>query len=223
MAALWLEAAVAAPAAVGASWVSLLYRYRERGRPFGSWESAGRAVAVIAVTAAVATGVGLALPRAAAQAAAQVQPVYVAVFVPALLCASRLGKPDPPVNRAMWYTVATLGVTMLLDGLEQQMRADRERWCANQINEDWDLDQLEDAAWRVNAVLSTRVSADRGRLNRLRSDFDAVCQAVREADKAGKLREARRARYTAEQALAAMLGRGWDWGHMDISAVLRRI
>lgn len=219
MTGLWMETAVAAPAAVAASWVSLLYRYQGRGRPFASWRAAGHAAAVIAVTAAAATGLGLTLPRAAAQ----VPPFSVALFVPALLCASRLGRPDTPVDRAMWYGIATVGVTMLLSGLEQQMYADRERWCERQIHPDWDLDQLEDAAWRVNAVLSTRVSDDRRRLNRLRSDFDAVCQAVRQADKADGLREARRARYIAEQALATMLGRGWDWGYMDVSAVLRRV
>ena len=219
MTALWTETAVAAPAAVAASWVSLMYRYQGRGRPFASRRSAGHAAAVIALTAATATALGLTLPRAAAQ----VPPLPVALFIPALLCASRLGKPDTPVDRAMWYGIATVGVTMLLAGLEQQMCADRENWCEKQIDPDWNLDELEDAAWRVNAALSSRVSDDRRRLNRLRSDFDVVCHAVRQADKADKLREARRARYTAEQALAAMLGRGWDWGHLDVSAKLRRI
>lgn len=219
MTALWLETAIAAPAAVAASWVSLLYRYQGRGRPFASWRAAGRAATVVALTAAVGTGLGLSLPRAAGQ----VPPYSVALFVSALLCVSRLGRPDPPVDRAMWYGIVTVGVAMLLAGLEQQMRADRESWCERQIDPSWDLDQLEDAAWRANAALAARVADDRRRLNRLRSDFDAVCQGIREADKATEARDARRARYTAEQALAAMLGRSWDWGYMDVSVALRRV
>jgi uncharacterized membrane protein len=214
-ASLWLRIVATVAAALAASWVSLLYRYRRKGRPFASRRSAGWALAVITVTMAAATGVGLGLPVLTAA----VPPFTIGLLVPTLLCAARAGKPEPPAERPVWYEIASAGVTLLIDHLEQQMCADRDSWCEAQVREHWSLDQLEDAVWCVHAVLERRISGDRARRTRLRSDFDAACQAVRAADKASAAspREAGRARYTAEQALITMLGRAWDWGHTDIS------
>jgi uncharacterized membrane protein len=44
--ALWLRVVATVAAALAASWVSLLYRYRRKGRPFASRRSAWRALAV---------------------------------------------------------------------------------------------------------------------------------------------------------------------------------
>lgn len=210
--ALWLRVVVTAAAALASSWVSLLYRYRRKGRPFASRRSAWRALAVIAAAAAAATGVGFGLPVVTAA----VPPFTLGLLVPVLLCAARDGKAEPPAERPVWYEIATAGVIILLDHLELQMCADRDSWAEGQVSEGWTLARLEDAVWHVHAFLERRVS-DRARRARLRADFDGACQAVRDADKASG-REAARARFAAEQALITMLGRAWDWGHADISA-----
>jgi hypothetical protein len=207
----WSQIEVTLPAAVAASWVSLSYRYRGRGRPFGSARAAAWALSAIVATAAVATAVALGLP----EAVAQLPPVTIGLFVPTLLCASRAISAESPVERAVWYPIATAGVTLLLDRLAQQMYADRDAWCEARVSRQWTLDQLEEASWEVHALLTGRTD-DRKRLSRLRSDFDAVSEATAHAARAGHGREARRARHSAEQALRSMLGCAYDWGCTDI-------
>ncbi|MBV9452268.1 MAG: hypothetical protein JO345_40905 [Streptosporangiaceae bacterium] len=207
----WSQIQVTLPAAMAASWVSLFYRYRGRGRPFGSVRAAAWALAVIIATGVVATAVALGLP----EAVAQLPPVTIGLFVPALLCASRAISAESPVERAVWYPIATAGVTLLLDHLTQQMYADRDAWCDAMVSRQWTLEQLEEVSWEVHSLLAGRID-DRRRLSRLRSDFDAVSEAITRAERAGHGREARRARHAAEQALRAMLGCAYDWGCTDV-------
>jgi hypothetical protein len=212
----WSQTLITLPAAVAAGLVSLLYRYRGKGRPFGSGRAAVWALAVIATTGAAATALALGLP----EAAARLPPVTIGLLVPMLLCAGRTLGVESPVERAVWYPVATAGVTILLDHLDQQMYADRDAWCEARVSREWSLEQLEEAAWDVHARLSGRTS-DRGRLSRLRSDFDAVGEAVARSERAGHGREARRTRHAAEQALRTMLGRAYDWGYTDLGTPVR--
>ncbi|HEX6527328.1 MAG TPA: hypothetical protein VF070_46055 [Streptosporangiaceae bacterium] len=207
----WPQIQVTLSAAMAASWVSLFYRYRGRGRPFGSVRAAMWALAVIVATGVVSTAVALGLP----EAVAQLPPVTIGLFVPALLCASRAISAESPVERAVWYPIATAGVTLLLDRLTQQMYADRDAWCDAMVNRQWTLEQLEEVSWEVHSLLAGR-TGDRRRLSRLRSDFDAVSEAITLAERAGHGREARRARHSAEQALRAMLGCAYDWGCTDV-------
>lgn len=209
----WSQILITLLVAVAAGWVSLLYRYRGRGRPFGSARAAGWALAVIAATGGAAAAVALGLPTAVAQ----LPPETIAVFVPTLLCAGRAMTAEPPVDRAVWYPIVTAGVTILLDHLDQQMYADRDAWCRARVSREWSLEQLEDIAWDVHATLAAR-TRDHGRLSRLRSDFDGVSEAVARAERARDTREARRARHAADQALVSMLGRAYDWGYTDVSA-----
>lgn len=194
-------------AALAASLVSLLHRYRRKGHPFASRQTTGWALAVIAVTTAVATGVGLGLP----EVVDAVPPATVGVLIPTLLCAARAGKSEPSAERSVWYQIATVGVILLLDQLEQQMLDVRESWCEARVSRTWDLNQLDAAIWQVHANVAHRVS-DRARQTRLRSDFEAACEAVKDAENVVGLPAAARARHTAEQALITMLGRAWDWG-----------
>jgi hypothetical protein len=207
----WSQILITLLPAVTAGWVSLLYRCRGRGRPFGSARAAGWALAVIGTTGSAAAAVALGLPTAVAQ----LPPVTIAVLVPTLLCAGRAMSAEPPVERAVWYPIVTAGVTILLDHLDQQMYADRDAWCAARFSPGWSLEQLEDIAWEVHATLAGR-TRDHGRLSRLRSDFDGVSEAVARAERAGTAREVRRARHAAEQALLSMLGRAYDWGYTDV-------
>ncbi len=97
----WSQTLITLPAAVAAGLVSLLYRYRGKGRPFGSGRAAVWALAVIATTGAAATALALGLPAAAAQ----LPPVTIGLLVPTLLCAGRTLGVESPVERAVWYPV----------------------------------------------------------------------------------------------------------------------
>lgn len=207
----WPQLPLTLLAAVTAGWVGVLCRYRGKGRPFGSRGSAAWAVAVVAVTSAAATVVGLTLP----QEAAHIPPASVGVVLPMLLCASRAVKPEASLEHPQWYGIATLGVALLLDRLEQRMSADRDIWCESRLSPEWSLDELEEAAWELHAALARRTHDGR-RLSRLRSDFDAVSDAVARAGRDSRERDRRRARHEAEQALIMMLGRAWDWGYSGI-------
>lgn len=210
----WPQILVTLTAAMGASWVSLFYRYRGQGRPFGSARAAAWALTVIAATGAVATAVALGLPAAVAQ----LPPVTIGLFVPTLLCAGRAIDAESPVERAVWYPIATAGVTLLLDRLTQRMYADRDAWCEARISLEWTLERLEEVSWEVHAILAGRTH-DRRRLSRLRADFDAVSEAIARGERAGHGREARRARHAAEQALRSMLGCAYDWGCTDVGTM----
>jgi hypothetical protein len=212
----WSQVLITLPAALAAGWVSLLYRYRGRGRPFGSARAAAWSLAVVSVTGAAAAGLALGLPAAVDQ----LPPVTIGLVIPTLLCAGRAVTAESPVERAVWYPIVTAGVTILLDHLEQQMYADRDAWCQARVSRQWSLEQLEETAWDVHAALAGRTS-DHRRLSRLRSDFDGVSEAVARAGRAGHARDVRRERHAAEQALLSMLGRAYDWGYVDVCPASR--
>lgn len=209
---LWQQAISTFPAALVASWVSLLYRFRDKGRPFGSTSATGWSIAIILTLASSATMLGLALPRAVEK----VPPVSLGLFLPALLCASPLKRPDSPIDRAAWYGIATIGLGLLLDQLQQQMDIDRDEWCELRVGDHWTLEELDDAALRLCSKLSNRVS-DSGRRARLKSDYDAVHAAVIRGEQATEARRLQRARHEARHALTTMLSRAYEWGHRDVS------
>jgi hypothetical protein len=209
---LWVKVLVTVAAALAASVVSFMTRYRGKGRPFASGRSAGWSLATVALLAAVATGIGLGLPAVASD----VPPFSLGLLIPALLCAAQAKKSETAGEPSAWFQVATAGVAILLDQLEQQMCADRDNWSEVQVKDNWTLDDLDEAAWHVHGMLVGRVT-DRSRTARLRSDFDEASQAVRDAYKTKDDYEARHARYRAEQALIKMLGRAWEWGYTDIT------
>jgi hypothetical protein len=214
---LWQQAIITFLAALVASWVSLLYRFRNKGRPFGSKSAVAWSITIIFTLASVATMLGLALPRAAEK----VPPVSLGLFLPAFLCAGPIRKPDSPIDRAAWYGIATIGLSLLLDQLQQQMDLDRDKWCELRVGDHWSLEELDDAALRLCSKLSNRIS-DGGLRTRLKSDYDAVHAAVIEGEQATEARERRRAIHDAQQALTMMLGRAYEWGYRDVSVTPRR-
>jgi hypothetical protein len=213
VAAPWLAALGAVLAALILSYLSLLYRYRRKGRPFRSWRSARWALLIILITAAPAA-LALALPR--------VPPAYLGAVVPLTLGArsARLHKRDEPTEYELWYQVITLGVRLLLDRLEQQMEADRDRWVDNVVSRYRSRDQLEDAAARMLSTLRGRASM-KPQLTRLKSDFDAVRRNAAEAaiHEYSDPRAADRSHHAAEEAMRCMLRSAYDAGHID-SAVI---
>jgi hypothetical protein len=193
------------------SWVSLRYRYLEKGRPFGSPSAAVRAVTVIVLTAVLGTVLGLLLPRL---------PVTIGAVIPALLCADRLdrlGKAETGLNAVenpQWFGIVTLGVSLLLRWLETQMAADCEKWCKLKMSEVHDLDEIEQAAESLRATV-TRASTNAHLEQKLQSDYDAICSAVslaRYARDHGQHEEVRKQSFAAEQALIVMLGRAYKSG-----------
>jgi len=198
----WLQALVIVLAALLVSTVSLLYRYRLKGHPFASLPSGSWSLLIIIVTATPAA-LALLLPR--------VPPAYLGVVVPVTLGirGDRLYKRNQPTEHEVWYQVATLGVRLLLDRLEQRMETDRDSWCETQVNQIDGLEQLEDAADRLYDRLYNRASMRKYR-PRLKSHRDAVREAVRRAQIAASQREADRAQHSAEQALMRMLQIAYD-------------
>jgi hypothetical protein len=97
----WSQVLITLPAALAAGWVSLLYRYRGRGRPFGSARAAAWSLAAVSVTGAAAAGLALGLPAAVDQ----LPPVTIGLAIPTLLCAGRAVTAESPVERAVWYPI----------------------------------------------------------------------------------------------------------------------
>ncbi len=209
----WLQALTVAAALI-VSLVSLLYRYRQKGHPFGSARSSTWSVIVVVVMAAPAA-VALLLPR--------VPPAYLGVAVPTVLGVrgDRLYKRDQPTEHDVWYQIVTLGVRLLLDRLEQQMETDRDDWCEFQVGRVGSLEHLEDAAEDLFSKLSDRSYMRRHRA-RLKSHCDAVLRAVllaRAAEARGDHRGAERARHSADQALMKMLQIAYDVGRPRIAVI----
>jgi hypothetical protein len=210
---LWMQGAWTLLAALTASFVFLLYRYHDAGRPFGSRRSALWSLAVILVMALIATALGLGLPVVAAA----VPPVWVGLIAPAMLGAHRMERNDqPPDGREMLFGVVTIGLKLLLDRLEWRMSLDRENWCSVRLGTHWSMEQLDDAGLDLYTTLCQRVPPGGDKQQRLRSDYDALCQAILHAEKVASARDYRRARHTAEQAFLAMLGLAYDWSHTDV-------
>ena len=197
------------------SWVSLRYRYLEKGRPFGSPSAAVRAVTIIVLTALLGTVLGLLLPRL---------PVTIGAFIPALLCADRLDKAEKGLNAVenpQWFGIVTLGVSLLLRWLETQMAADCEKWCKLKMSEVHDLDEIEQAAESLRATV-TRASTNAHLEQKLQSDYDAICSAVslaRYARDHGQHEEVRKQSFAAKQALIVMLGRTYKSGYTSIAVM----
>ena len=217
---LWLRILITVAVALGASWISLMYRFRHEGQPFGSPRACAWSVVVIAATSVLAAGVGVGLLKID-----PVGPIAVGALMPALLCADRFGKPESPVEHSVWYKIATVGVILLLDQLEQQIDSDREKWAKARVYPHWTLSDLEEAVEEVNASLKDRVRSSPAHQKDLCSHYGAALKHIssaREANARRNRKAARKAEFAAKQALISMLGMAWDWGSTDISTELVR-
>jgi hypothetical protein len=216
----WPQAPVILIIGLVVSWVSLSYRYMRKGRPFGSRAAWRRSAAIIVLTAFLGTVLGVLLPRL---------PVTVGALIPALLCAdrSREGRGESTLNAVenpAWFGVITLGVSILLNWLENQMAQDREEWCESQADRVGSLDDIELAARNMLGTL-TRAGISKHQREKLLSDCDDICAAVAKAKQAqsfGEHEEAREHTFAAKQALLIMLGRAYNWGHTKIGIMAGR-
>jgi hypothetical protein len=215
----WLQVLLTIGVALLVSSISLLYRYRQKGHPFGSPAAAKWAILVVVMTTAPAC-VALLLPR--------VPPAYLGVAVPALLVVrgDRLHERRKPTQDAGWYRIATLGVRLLLDRLEQQMETDRDSWVKLCIDQLSSIELMEQFAENLYSTLQGR-SSMRPLLNRLRSHRDAVLAATEKAQ-AGTMpyllpnaghREYRQAIHSAKRALTNMLQLAYDNGHQSAARI----
>lgn len=216
----WPQAPLTLLIALIVSWVSLRYRYLDKGRPFGSIGAAVRAVTVIVLTALLSTVLGVLLPRL---------PVTIGAFIPALLCTDRLdrlGKAEGGLNAVEnppWFGIITLGISLLLKWLEIQMAEDCERWCKLKMSEVHDLNEIEQAAEGLHGAL-TRACTNTHLKQKLQSDYDAICSAVsrtRDAEDHGQHEEARKQSFAAKQALMVMLGRAYKSGYTSTAVMPR--
>lgn len=208
----WLQALLTVGVALVVSMVSLLYRYRQKGHPFGSLAAGKWAIFVIVVTAAPAV-LALILPHLPPASA------YVGAAVPAVLVVrgDRLHERRKPTEDAGWYRVATLGVTLLLDRLEQQMDTDRDNWVNPVIAGLTTMQLMEDFAENLHSALEGRTGMVKHR-NALRSHRDAVLAAAKQARAAGPNginRDYRQAVHSAKKALSAMLQLTYNCGHQS--------
>jgi hypothetical protein len=217
----WWQGLIVVGSALVVSSVSLLYRYRQKGNPFGSLAAARWAIAAIVVSAAPAT-LALLLPR--------VPPAYLGVAVPTLLVVrgDRLHERGKPTEDAAWYKALTLGVRLLLDGLERQLETDRDAWVEAKVGpvgrlslpalaSILGLDALEEAIENVHSKLDGRPSMKKYS-SRLKSHQKAGMDAIelaRTAIKAGNDHTARREAHKAREALKKMLRLAYDSGNQS--------
>jgi len=219
----WLQALVTVGVALALSSVSLLYRYRQKGHPFGSRAAAMWAVSVIVVTAAPA-GVALLLPK--------VPPAYLGVAVPAVLMVrgDRLHNPSKPTEDAFWYRVVTLAVPLLLDRLVQQMDTDRDNWVKRYMDALPDMEVMERFTEDLYSTLETRTSMC-PQLKALQAHRDKVSEAAgqlpagyrfRPFDPATEYpgcRDNRKAAHEAKKALTGMLHLAYNFGHQSAADI----
>lgn len=195
--------------ALFASWVGLGIRYRHKGRPFGSPRAGVCAVAVILLTAGLATVMSEVLSH--------ISPIPLGLLIPALLCADRV-KEEPISDHPVWSWLITGGVSWLLDWLLGQTEDDRVKWATTKVDQEvHNLGDVSMAAEHVYTVISSRTRhrpGSRRLRHELKAFYDDVGIALdnaRQAQNAGKLEDARLARYDAKKALIAMMELAYSW------------
>jgi len=125
------------------------------------------------------------------------------------------------VDHPQWYAVITLGFTVLLDRLEDQIATDRDRWRESRMSGIRTAAQILETAERVYETLSGRERLQ----DALAAHYQAVGEAVRlarQAKSAGDRNEERRQIHAAKRALIAMLNLAYDWGCLAIATMPSR-
>jgi hypothetical protein len=221
----WPQAPATFAIAALISWVSLLYGFHHKGRPFGSREATRKTVTIIAATSAIAAVASVFVPHL---------PLSVGIFVPALLCRSALKESgeDQELRAAhpQLAAIVTLGISYLINLLREQMADDRATWCEDVLDQlrRYDSTGVEDGlasvrnfatvAGRVQVKLLNRLPGDLE--EQVRNHYSEINPATIAAENALHLRDDDRfdEEYNrVEEALNQLLQLAYDWKYTKIN------
>jgi hypothetical protein len=207
------------------AWISLLYGFHHKGRPFGSRKATAHTIAIIAVTALVAGVLSIFVPHL---------PLSIGIFVPALLCRAVLkeGEEEQELRAANpeLAAIITLGISYMLNRLREQMAGDCADWCERQTNQlrSWSQPRVEDkpaslnnfasAAYELRSMLLRRLPDDDLKVQ-VRDHYAVVDPAVSAAENYRNLQD--EMRYSeeynkVEEALYQLLQLAYDWKYTNI-------
>jgi hypothetical protein len=214
----WPQAPQTFLIAVLIGWLSLLWGFHHKGRPFGSRKATMRTTTLIAVTALIAAALSILVPHL---------PFSLGIFIPALLCGAVLKENETiqemRIANADMAAFVTIGISYFLKSAGEQISEDRTNWCEDQLDtlkkmpqgsmdsKRASLIRFVDAARELRPKLDRRVSKDLK--VQVQDHFDAVDEA------AGKARQTRGtysktfndAYDDAETALFMLLQFAYNW------------
>jgi hypothetical protein len=165
--------------ACGSAWLCLLGRCRGKGRPF-SRRSVRYSMAVIGVTGGVSTAAELALLGIWQVLPGHVVAWLVGIAGPCGLYLERIRGEERQHGPAR--SIATFGLDRLLGQLDAAMADDRDQWCSDRIDPEWDADDLLKAAISYQDYLEDRLSDEdwtHYRIEAIVSDIEARLRIVR--------------------------------------------
>jgi hypothetical protein len=126
----WPQAPAAFGLAILISYISLLAGFRHKGRPFGSKKAIMWSVMLIIWTALLAAFLSVLVPHL---------PFSLGIFIPALLAGAVLKENEViqelRVANADLAAFVTIGISLLLSHLRDQMSDDRADWCKRQVDQ----------------------------------------------------------------------------------------
>ena len=124
-------------------WLSLLWGYHHRGRPFGSPKAVMRTMMLILVTALIAALLSILVPHL---------PFSLGIFIPALLCGAVMKENETiqemRIANADLAAFVTIGISYFLKLAGEQISEDRTHWCEDQMDalksmrQDGELDEV---------------------------------------------------------------------------------
>jgi hypothetical protein len=210
------------------AWISLLYGFHHKGRPFGSRKAAVDTIGIILLTAIIAGLLSVFVPHL---------PLSIGIFVPALLCKAVLKESGEEQElRAANPELAafiTLGISYMLTRLGEQMKGDCADWCESRINRlrSWPQPKAEDklaslnnfsgAAKNLYFMLVRRLPEDsRAQVGDHYSVIDpAVIAAERYHDEHNEKRFSEEYN-KAEEALYQLLQFAYNWKYTNMNPVI---
>lgn len=220
----WPQAQETFLIAVLIGWVSILWGFHHKGRPFGSRKARALAIAIIVGTAIIAGFLSIFVPHL---------PLSIGIFVPALLCGAALReKGEEEELRAVQPQLAaivTLGIAYMLKKLTQQTIEDCATWGEDQVdalrivgqdgveNEVASLGRFTNAAWELRNKLRKRCPEDiKVQVVEHLNDFNLAVSAARKAHDAGQDEKFSQEYNMAEEELSALLQLAWNWNVTNI-------
>lgn len=221
----WPQAPATFLIAILISWISLLFGFHHKGRPFGSRRAAADAIEIIAATAIIAAVLSVFVPRL---------PLSMGIFIPALLCGAVLkeeeGEQELRAAQPELAAIITLGISYLLNRLREQMSGDCADWCEQETEHlrSWDEQHREDklaslsnfelAAGRVRSMLGRRLPGDlRTRVQEHYSEVDPAVNAARRYHSEGNYKGFSEEYNRVEDALYLLLEYAYNWKYTNIN------
>jgi hypothetical protein len=214
----WPEAPQTFVVAVLIGWLSILWGFHHKGRPFGSPKATVRTLTLLAVTALIAALLSVLVPHL---------PFSLGIFLPALLCGA-IVKEDETIQElrianADLAAFVRIGIFYFLKCAAEQIAEDRTTWCEDQLgalknvpqggveNRRTSLSKFADAARELRSKLDRRVSKDLK--VQVKDHFDAVDNAVKAAKQARSIYDQKfNDEYdNAEGALFMLLQFAYNW------------